>query len=360
LLTGNFSLGTATGRFVLVAAGGIAVGLIVGVIMRWVHRHLDDPPVQIMISLLTPFLAYLPAERIHVSGVLAVVTAGIFLGWYSPLIVTARYRLQAFSFWDMVVFLLNGFVFIAIGLQLPQILHGLRGESLVRLITHAAIVSAAAVLVRVAWVFIGTYLSRLLGRCIRKHEAAPGWRHSLIVAWAGMRGVVSLAAAFALPFTLSDGREFPARNYVLFLAFSVILATLVLQGLTLPILIRLLKVRDEGGVDEEERLARLQANQSALQLIERNANDARFPAQVIARLRAEYDERLEQLRVCADTPAEARGEVATPQYQQLQLEALRSERDTIIRLRNQHVINDKALRRIQRDLDLAEARLEPA
>jgi CPA1 family monovalent cation:H+ antiporter len=358
LMTGHFSLGAASARFVVVAVGGIAVGLIVAVMIRWLHRHLDDPPVQITISLLTPFLAYLPAERMHLSGVLAVVTAGIYLGWHSPLIVTARYRLQAFAFWDTVVFLLNGFVFIAIGLQLPAILRGLHGESFVRLIIDGLLVSAAAVLVRVAWVFISAYLSCLLSRWVRTRERNPGWRQSLILAWAGMRGVVSLAAAFALPFTLADDRTFPARNYILFLTFTVILTTLVLQGLTLPILIRVLKVRDDGGVDDEERLARLQANQAALKLIDRSVAEGRFPSQVIDRLRAEYDDRIEQLQVSADTPTEARGEIATPQYQQLQAEALRSERETIIRLRNEHVINDDALRRIQRDLDLAEARLD--
>src|SRR5712692_9476288 len=143
MMTGQFSLGQASLRFIWAAAGGIGLGLVIGFAIRWVHRHLDDPPVQITISLLTPFLAYLPAERLHVSGVLATVAAGIFLGWYSPLIASARYRLQAFSFWEMIVFLLNSFVFITIGLQLPGILRALKGESLIGLIGNAVIVSAA-------------------------------------------------------------------------------------------------------------------------------------------------------------------------------------------------------------------------
>jgi Na+/H+ antiporter len=235
LMTGTFSLGHATLRFVWVAAGGIAFGLLIGVVMRWVHRHLDDPPVQITISLLTPFLAYLPAERLHVSGVLATVAAGIFLGWHSPLIASARYRLQASAFWEMVVFLLNGFVFITIGLQLPGILHALHAPSLLSLISDAALVSGAVILVRIAWVVPATYLPRLLSKKLRARDPIPPWRHVTLVAWCGMRGVVSLAAAFALPFALSDGRAFPGRDYILFLTFSVILATLVFQGLTLPI-----------------------------------------------------------------------------------------------------------------------------
>jgi CPA1 family monovalent cation:H+ antiporter len=358
VMTGTFSLGQATGRFVIVAVGGIAFGFLVGFIMRWVHRHLDDPPVQITVSLLTPFAAYLPAERLHVSGILAVVTAGIFLGWHSPVIVSARYRLQSFAFWEMVVFLLNGFVFITIGLQLPGILHALQGESFATLMVRGLLVSTAVVLVRIAWVFAATYLPRLFIKSVHARDPDPGWRNVVIVAWSGMRGVISLAAAFALPFTLADGNAFPARNYILFFTFCVILTTLVGQGLTLPFLIRKLGVKDEGGIDEEERSARVEANRAAMELLDKVATDGNFPGEVVNRLRVEYQERVEQLRVCAETPSDRRGEIATPQYQQLQYEALRLERATIIRLRNEHVINDEALRRIQRDLDLAEARLD--
>jgi Na+/H+ antiporter len=357
LMTGSFSLGAAAGRFIIVAVGGIAFGLLVGLLMRWIHQHLDDPPVQITISLLTPFIAYLPAERLHVSGILAVVSAGIFLGWHTPLIVTARYRLQAFAFWEMVVFLLNGFVFIVIGLQLPGILHALRGASLVRLITDGLLVSAAAVLVRIAWVFPATYFPRFLVRRIRQRDPYPGWRNVVVVAWCGMRGVISLAAAFALPFSLPNGAAFPARNYILFLTFCVIFTTLVLQGLTLPVLIKLFGIESDTAIDEEEHTARVEANKAALKFIDRAATDNRFAANVVDRLRTEYEERLEELRVCGDTPAERRGEVATREYVQLQQQALKRERETIIHLRNQHVINDAALRRIQRDLDLAEAHL---
>ena len=357
LTTGTFSFGHATLRFMWVAAGGIAFGLLVGFAMRWVHRHLDDPPVQITISLLTPFAAYLPAERLHVSGVLATVTAGIFLGWHSPLVVTARYRLQAFAFWEMVVFLLNGFVFIVIGLQLPGILHGLHAEALFSPIQNALIICAAVILVRIAWVLSATYLPRLLSEKLRRRDPIPRWQHVTVVAWSGMRGVVSLAAAFALPLALSNGSAFPGRNYILFLTFSVILATLVLQGLTLPILIRKLGITGDGQADEEERTARLEANKAAIELIEKLRANGDFSPDLVDRLRAEYDERVEQLELCAENPDDCRGEIATPQYQRLQHEALRIERQTIIHLRNERVINDDALRRIQRDLDLAEARL---
>jgi Na+/H+ antiporter len=359
LLTGTFSLGDAAIRFTWVAAGGIAFGLLVGLVMRWVQSHLDDPPIQITVSLLTPFVAYLPAERLHVSGVLATVAAGIFLGWHSPVILTARYRLQAFAFWEMVVFLLNGFIFIVIGLQLPGILHALSGESLIGPIVTAIIVSSAVVLVRIIWVIPATYLPRMLGRANggSGRDSISRRQQAAIVAWSGMRGVVSLAAAFALPLTLGDGSPFPGRNYILFLTFSVILATLVLQGLSLPLVIRKLGIAGDGEAGEEERLARLEANKAAIELIGKLRASGEFSPDTVDRLRAEYDERLEQLQLCAENPDDCRGEIATPQYQRLQREALRVERQTIIRLRNERVINDDALRRIQRDLDLAEARL---
>jgi len=357
LMTGEFSLGQASLRFVWAVAGGIGFGLLVGVAIRWVQRHLDDPPVQITISLLTPFLAYLPAERLHASGVLAVVAAGIYIGWYSPLIVTARYRLEAFAFWEIVVFLLNGFVFTAIGLQLPGILRSLNGESLFSPIQSALLVSAVVVLVRIAWVFPGAYLSFLLHKGVRRPGPFPEWQNVAVMAWSGMRGVVSLAAAFALPFVLPNGSPFPGRNYILFLTFAVILVTLLFQGLTLPVVIKKLCIKSDNSTDEEERTARLKANEAAIDLIENLRGTGKFSTDTVDRLRAEYDERLGQLQLCAENPDDCRGEIATPQYQRLQRQALRAERQTIIHLRNDRVINDDALRRIQRDLELAEARL---
>jgi CPA1 family monovalent cation:H+ antiporter len=257
----------------------------------------------------------------------------------------------------MVVFVLNGFIFITIGLQLPGILRELRGESLTALIDDALLVSGAAVLVRIGWVFVATYLPRSLSKRLRERDPYPDWRNVTVLAWAGMRGVISLAAAFALPFVLPNGNPFPGRNYILFFTFCVILVTLVFQGLTLPILIRKLRIKDDGSADEEERKARVEANKAALSLVESLANNSDFSADAVGRLRAEYDDRLEQLELCAKSDENCGGGVATPQYQRLQQEALNAERQTIIRLRNQHVINDDALRRIQRDLDLAEARL---
>ena len=356
MLTGQFSLAGAVLRFILIAIGGVVVGLVIGVLARAIHRRLDDPPVQITISLLTPFLAYLIADRLTASGVLAVVTAGVYLGWHSPSL-SARFRLQAVTFWEIVAFLLNAFVFVIIGLELPEILRQLGHESRSRLVVYGVLISATVVLVRLAWVFPATYLPRWLSARFRRRNPTPSWRHTLIVGWAGMRGVVSLAAALALPIALGNGQPFPGRSYILFLTFCVILATLVLQGLTLPFLIQWLGVEDDGIIDREERDARLRANEAAVDFVEHKARAEHFPEEVMERVRAEYCDRIAQLNAYCEESGNPGGEVATSVYQRLQHGALQVERETIIALRNSQQINDEALRRIQRDLDLAEARL---
>src|SRR5215467_5101094 len=181
LVAGTFSPAYAAGRFVWAAAGGIGIGLLVGVAMRWVQSHLNDPPVQITFSLLTPFIAYLPAEQMHASGVLATVTVGIFLGWHSPLTITARTRLQLYAFWETITFLLNGFVFIVIGLQLPRILHTQNRESLTGLFMSATVICVTVILIRFAWVIPGTYLSRLLRNEREVRDPIPSWQHVGIV-----------------------------------------------------------------------------------------------------------------------------------------------------------------------------------
>jgi monovalent cation/hydrogen antiporter len=355
MMSGSFSLSEASVRFVLVALGGTGIGLAAGWLAAQLQRRLDDPPVQITISLLTPFAAYIPAERLQVSGVLAVVAAGLFLGWRAPQILTSRTRLNAYVFWEMMVFLLNGLVFVLIGLQLPRILHTLSGHSLKQLLWHGTLISCAAITVRIAWVFASTYLLRLMSASLRKRDPFPAWQNVAIVAWTGMRGVVSLAAALALPLTLSDGSPFPGRDYILFITFCVILATLVLQGLSLPVLIRQLGVVDDGLANVEERTARLKANEAALAYLAEV--DSQFPLDILGRLRAEYDDRIRQLELYAETGGDRSEGLVTPSYQRLQQDALDVERRTIIQLRDEYVINDEVLRRIQSDIDHAEARL---
>lgn len=360
VVTGSFSLAHASGQFFVVGIGGNVVGLAVGWLAERFHKCVDDAPIEITVSLLTPFVAYLSAERLGLSGVLAVVTAGLYLGMRMPEILTFRTRLRGGPVWEMVEFLLNGFVFILIGLQLPEVLSALSGHSIPvhRLVWYALLISLAVILVRILWVFPATYLPRLLFRKLCRHDPYPPWRHVTIVVWTDMRGVVSLAAALALPLTLRNGSPFPGRDLILFLTFVVILATLVLQGLSLPPLIRWLGIQDDRSMEKEERDARLKANQAALTRL--NEIGERDPAKddALQRLRVEYEDHIRQVESAEPESAGTPLRLFSSEYERLSHEALQIERVTIIKLRNQDVISDEVLRRIQRDIDLAEARLQ--
>jgi CPA1 family monovalent cation:H+ antiporter len=357
VVTGSFSFSHAAGQFFIVGIGGILVGAAAGFLTAWIQKPIDDPPIEITISLLTPFVAYLPAEQLQVSGVLAVVTCGLYHGWRIPELTSSRTRLRAGPVWEMVEFLLNGFIFILIGLQLPEVLRRLSGRSIPQLVWYAAVISLAVIAVRILWVFPATYLPRLLSKSLRARDPYPAWQHVTIVAWTGIRGVVSLAAALALPFSPGNQNAFPGRDLILFLTFIVILATLVVQGLSLPPLIRWLGVKDDRAAEKEERQARLKANQAALARLDELAKLDQVDAEVLQRLRVEYQDRLRQLEVCEPEIGEELRGLFSSDYERVSYEALLVERKTILQLRNEGVINDEVLRRIQLDIDLAEARL---
>ncbi len=355
VLTGTFSLVNAGAQFVLVSLGGVAIGLLVGWLAVQFHKRVDDAPIEITVSLLTPFVAYLPAERLGVSGVLAVVTAGLYLGRRMPEILSYRTRLQGGPVWSMVEFLLNGFVFILIGLQLPDILHNLSANkdyTLGQLVGYALIISVAVILIRILWVFPATYIPRLILKKICANDPYPDWRHVTIVAWTGMRGVVSLAAALAL------GDKFPGSDLILFLTFIVIITTLIVQGLSLPPLIRWLGIEDDGAELQEEREARLKANRAALNRLNEIAEKNPTKADVLQRLRIEYEDHIRQIEGDGTTTVSASLRLFSAEYERLSHVALQVERTTLIQLRDTNVISDEVLRHIQRDIDLAEIRLK--
>ena len=358
VVTGTFSLALAGVEFVLVSIGGILVGVIIGWLASSVQRRLDDPPVQTTLSLLTPFAAYLSADKIGVSGVLAVVTAGLYLGWRSPEITNSRTRFQIFPVWEMVVFLLNGLIFILIGLQLPQILENLSGHSLFKLCWHAALINLALIFVRIFWIFAAEHLPDLFRKKSAKSKPRPDWRHTAIVAWTGMRGVDSMAAAMALPLCVGDGSPFPGRDPILFHTFAVILVTLVLQGLSLPLIIRWLRIVDDGVTEKEELQARVRTVQAALARL--NEFKGKSDDRALERLQAEYENRIHDLESGTKTDGHFSDAHKTTTYDQLLSETLLAERRMILQLRNEQVISDEVLRRIQRDLDLAELRLRRA
>ena len=360
VLTGTFSLSAASTRFVGVVLGGIAVGVAVGWLISLVQKALDDPPVQMTLSLVAPYATYLIAERLQSSGVLAVVVAGLYVGWRAPEVLTSRMRLMAFGVWSMVVFLLNGFIFILIGLQLPEVVHAMARHTLGNAIKFSAEVVGLLTAVRIVWFVISTSIAKLLRADERCHRPRPSWRHIVLLSWAGMRGVDSLAAALALPLVTLDGQPFPDRELIVFITFGVILGTLVVQGLTLQPIIRALRIVGDHAQEDEEREARLQANRAALERLTSISRTRRIESGLLERLRTEYEERIQQLAGTDDNGDHKKLSVYSAEFERLSREILEEERKTILRLRNERVINDHVLRRIQRDLDLAEAQLGAA
>ena len=368
-----FSFLGASLQFVVGAVGGVAVGLAVGWVVVRSFERLDDTPVEIVVSLLAPFAAYLAAEEgPHLfwhellggegepffSGVLAAVAAGIYVGRNSPTIMSPTSRLEGGAVWNVVVFLLNGLAFILIGLQLPIILQGLRGFTPGELLLYAAAVSLAVIAIRVLWVFPATYLPRMASRSIRERDPAPPWRSVAVLSWAGMRGVISLAAALALPETVLGGGPFPYRDLILFLTFAVILATLVIQGLSLPFLIRALGLEDDGSVEREEVRARIESADAAIARLEELAEEEWVREDTAERVRGMYGYRRSRF-VARKMGVDADGyEERSQSYQRLSRELLVAQRNALVRLRNEGTISDEALHRIERDLDLEETRLD--
>jgi Na+/H+ antiporter len=344
VVTGSFSLAAASGRFVLNIVGGILVGLAVGFVIREVRRRLDNPPVEITISILSGYFAYLPAEAVGVSGVLAAVTVGIFMGWHTPELTTARTRLQGVAVWEILFFLLNAFLFTIVGLQLPVILDGLSGYSTATLIWYAVLITATVVAARFAWIFATSRVQ---------------WQSRVVLAWSGMRGAVSLAAALALPLTTDAGSSFPNRELIVFLTFSVILGTLVVQGLTLPKLIDAVDLEDDSRLEEkEDTKARIYAAEAALARLEELADEEWVREDTADRLRRLYDFRRNRFKARFDGDDDGAIEQRSTDYQRLLRELIEAERVAVRALRRDRRISDDVMRRVERDLDLEEARLE--
>ena len=234
VVAGSFSLWQAGLRFVAGAVGGVAIGLAVGWLIAEALRRIEDPMVKIVLSVVAGYAAFLPADRLGLSGVLAAVAAGLYLGWRAPQLASPATRLLGVSFWEVLVYLLNAVLFVLVGLQLHPILSELSGSSVAVLVGQAALISAVVIAVRIGWGFTVTYLIRALNRRPAQRTRRASARERLVAGWSGMRGAVSLAAALALPLTTSAGQAFPQRNLIIFMTFGVILATLVLQGVSLP------------------------------------------------------------------------------------------------------------------------------
>lgn len=346
-------------RMAFLTGVGIAVGLLIAVIAEWFEHQIDDGPIELVLSILIPYAAYLAAESIRASGVLAVVTCGLYLSHKSPHFFSPNVRMQIWAAWDAISFVLNGLVFILIGLQLPFVLAGIHEYSLRQLLLYGALFSCLVILLRLIWMFPGAKIANLIRRKILHQDVQiPSARQIFVVGWTGMRGVVALAAAISLPEKLANGADFPQRNLIIFLTFSVILFTLVVQGLTLPPLIRALGLAGLAERNLEEDDARRAMIEAALQSlkVEREQDGKEFE-DVYEEIEEHYRHRLGALREDEQEEAAAAGAAHSARYRQLLQELLVIERRTAVHLRNQGRLNDEVFRRIEHELDLGELKL---
>lgn len=346
------------GEFLLAAIGGIGIGVVLMVPLHWLRTHLKEALLQNSLSLLIPFFAYAVAEQVHASGVLAVVVVALYLGHRNWEVDFAT-RLQEEAVWKMVAFILESAVFALIGLQLPIVLKGLDEYEGVSAAWYAVAVFLVVVVSRFVWVYPATFLPRILSKRIREREDNPTWKGPFIISWAGMRGVVSLAIAFSIPLTAEGGEDFPGRNLILFLTFTTVIGTLVVQGLTLPPLVRLLKLpeRDRQAETLAEANAQAQASRTAERRLDELLDDERnaLPPPLADRLRSVLERRRNAVWERLGTVNPVTGETVDDTYRRLSREMIGAEREMFVRLRDGRYIDDEMLRTLLRRLDLEEA-----
>src|SRR5438874_6173313 len=353
---GTFSVWDASWRFAWGVLGGIAIGLLVGYLTAEVRRRLENPPVEVTIALMTGYLAFIPANAAEASGVLAVVTAGVYLGVRTPELTSVQTRLQGVAVWEVVVFILTALRFALVGLQLSRILDTLTGRSTGELMRYGVLVTGTVILTRIIWVPVFSHLPRWLWNST-SHPAKP-FGHSFLISWSGMRGAVSLAAALAIPLTTDAGGSFPDRDLIIFLTFCVILGTLVLQGLSLPLLIRMLRIEPDHSDDAEDAKARIRAAEAALARLDELVDEDWVRDDTAERLRGLYGFRRNRFASRFDGGSDGSIEEQSQNYQRLRRELLEAERSAIVDLRRRRVINDDVMHRLERDLDLEDARLD--
>jgi monovalent cation/hydrogen antiporter len=357
---GSFSVLDAGFEFVTSALGGIAVGLVVAYVVSEIRRRIDDPTSENTISLLTGYAAFIPAHELGVSGVLAAVTAGIYLGWLAPRLASPETRLQGFALWEILVFVINATLFILIGLQLPVIVDSLGSYSVAEAIVYSVLVCAAVIAVRFAWMFTMPYVVRVLDRRPAQRARRVGARQRIVSAWAGMRGAVTLAAALSLPLETDAGAPLADRGLVLFISFAVVVITVVVEGLTLPAVIRRLGVEEDGSEEEAEEVrARLVASRAALERLDELASEDWTRDDTVERLRGMFRFRQRRFKVRAGKIEDDDGiEDRSIAYQRLLRELYIVQRQAVVELRDGGEISNDVMHRLERELDLEETRLE--
>jgi CPA1 family monovalent cation:H+ antiporter len=357
---GMFSMTSAVETFFAIVFGELLWGISVGWLMLRLRRWVRDTRVEILLSVLTPFLAYWPPELLGGSGVLATVTTGLYISWNGLRLISAPTRLQGIFFWDFLIYMIEGVVFLLTGLQARALFVSLKAHTLPELAVSAGIVVAVVVITRFVWMYPATYLPRWLSPTLSRRDPSPPWQWPFMLAFTGVRGIVSLAAALAIPITTADGTAFPGRDLILVLAFVVVLVTLVGQGLTLPWVARALGLANAGRREQEARRSEeFQARRDAIEAASRSldalSNDPEMPDEVIARLRTHVQQRLTQNCARGDDNGEHRKLIA--KTDELELLLISVERDLINEKYRQGRLKDETRRRLERELDLRDAQL---
>ena len=357
---GVFSFGKAAGAFAVIVVSEILWGLAVGWLMLRLRRWVRDPRVEITLSILTPFLAYWPPQYLGGSGVLATVVSGLYISWNGLRLISAATRLQGIFFWDLLIYLTEGMVFLITGLQARTLIAGIRGYSLRELIVSAVVVCVVVIAARFIWMYPATYIPRWLFPSIARRDPSPPWQFPFALAFTGVRGIVSLAAALAIPLTTASGDAFPERDLILFLTFSVILVTLVGQGLMLPAVIRALGlanagVREHNADRAEEFVARREAVEAAIERLDALGVERQLSENVLNPLRARHRDRLKHVAHRSD--GDAAHQALVQQHDEIEFLLIEAERQRINELYRGGKLKDEARRRIERELDLREVNL---
>lgn len=357
---GRISGGHAVLEFFRDAGGGIAIGFAAGWVIAAIRKRVSDTNTELTMSLFSAYGAFIPADQIGVSGVLAAVTCGVYLGFRAPEIASPESRMQAAALWSTLTFLLNAALFILIGLQLPVIVDGLTGRPAGEVVGYTAAVCAAVIAVRFLWNFIVTFIVRTIDRRPSQIARRGSWRTRVVSSWAGMRGAVSLAAALALPLQTDAGEPLPGRELIQFITFALILVTVVVQGLTLPVLIRRLGVVEDGTEEENEELrARLTIARAALERVDELQGEDWTRDPSVERVRRLYEFRQRRFKIRAGKIEDEDGlEEGSMLYQRMMHEIYSAQRQALVGLRNNREISSEVMRRVERELDLEESRLE--
>jgi CPA1 family monovalent cation:H+ antiporter len=361
--TGAFALGPALGTFAAIFVGEIAYGVGVGWLMLRLRQAAHDPRVEITLALVTPYIAFWLPEHLGGSGVLATVATGLYVSWTGPMLIPSATRLQGVFFWDLLTYLIEGLVFVLTGLQARTTIDRIGDLATGELLMSAAVISSAVIVARFVWVYPATYLPRWLVASIARDDPAPPWQSPFLIAFTGIRGIVSLAAALAIPLTVADGSPFPHRDLILFLTFCVIVVTLVGQGLALPSVIRWLGLADVGRAERldemaEELASRRETIEAAARRLEEITGEREVPSEILDSLRAHNRERLQQL--ARRTSADALDLQLVRLAEDLEQRLIEAERAQLYRLLRGGQVKDEARRRIEHDLDLREAHLARA